>query len=538
MAGNFQGPGERLERIGPGLVVVPPARKATGGPDSGFPMQGRFRSLRSKFLAINIPLMLIAFGVSVSLYEFISYRRALADLEQRLHSVSAGQSIILGESVFERDRNTVSVLLAAIIADPNLIAIRVIDSDGELMDSYGETELLKEGRLYLKSRINYYSEETGLNRVGELELLMTDRLVADEMKKRVLYEGLLALILLAAAVISAQIANRRTIGVPLERLMRAIHQTQGGGKRRMVAWKSEDEMGELIVAYNDMQLRLVAFEDELQRFHTQLEERVIERTSEANEARLLAEAANRAKGDFLASMSHELRTPLQAIIGFTQILQFDPTVTHSKENRDYLDNILTSGELLLELITQVLDFSQIESGTISLNMGEVEVEGLVNEVTKMVAPRAKAAKLTFSVDNNLRLGVCMWSDRTRLKQVLLNLLTNAIKYNSKQGEVRISMDQPGEAHCRIAVTDTGKGIPPEMRDRVFQPFDRLGFEGGSVEGTGIGLAICKKLLETMGGQIGFESETDRGSTFWILVPMQKPATIDRDDATRGVVVNP
>jgi len=224
-----------------------------------------------------------------------------------------------------------------------------------------------------------------------------------------------------------------------------------------------------------------------------------------------AEHANEAKSIFLSSMSHELRTPLNAIIGYTQLLEHDESL--NQKQRDNIKEINNAGGLLLELVNQVLDLSSIEEGNMEVSIEPVVLQDVLQECKSLIQPLADKnhIRLDFITDFT---GYVM-ADHTRLKQIILNLLSNAIKYNHDNGMVNIRCSHIAENRVRIEVRDTGYGIPDNKLNSLFEPFNRLDINPKKIEGTGIGLTISKKLTEMMKGTLSVQSETGRGSTFWI-----------------------
>jgi len=232
-------------------------------------------------------------------------------------------------------------------------------------------------------------------------------------------------------------------------------------------------------------------------------------------ARDEAQGANQAKSLFLSNMSHELRTPLNAILGFGQLLEGDPGL--NPDQLDSVQEITRAGSHLLELVNEVLDLARIESGRQALKLGPIAVDELVDECLSLTSTQAASRGICFALPAVS--GCMLHADRTRLKQALVNLLSNAVKYNRPGGEVRLEYELPDERRIRIHVHDTGAGIAPERLSELFQPFHRLGQELGEVEGTGIGLAITKQLIEAMGGAVGATSRLGEGSDFWLELPL-------------------
>jgi two-component system sensor histidine kinase/response regulator len=233
-----------------------------------------------------------------------------------------------------------------------------------------------------------------------------------------------------------------------------------------------------------------------------------------------ASSANRAKSEFLSRMSHELRTPLNGIIGFSQLLQLDPLTAPQRES---VDHIHKGGRHLLALINEVLDIARIEAGKIAISLEPVLVGDVMRSALDLVRPTANGSEITMADDIPGETYVI--ADRQRLQQVLLNLLSNAVKYNRAGGAVSLSCSRTTQGHVRIAVRDTGRGIAPEMLARLYTPFDRLGADQGGVEGTGLGLALSKRLVEAMNGVLSVDSHVGVGTTFTVELPTgERPAT--------------
>lgn len=238
--------------------------------------------------------------------------------------------------------------------------------------------------------------------------------------------------------------------------------------------------------------------------------------TDLKESQLEAEDASRAKSEFLSSMSHELRTPLNAILGFGQLLKFNPKETLSEAQSASIDHILAGGDHLLRLINDVLDLAKVESGKVELETEHVSASGIFQECAGLVQGLAADKQVDIVGREGPDVGVV--ADYGRLRQVVLNLMSNAVKYNKRGGSVSFGCEDLGDNRVCLSVTDTGNGISQEQLDRLFTPFDRLGMENSGIEGTGIGLTISKQLVEAMGGEVKCKSTVGSGTTFSVYLP--------------------
>jgi signal transduction histidine kinase len=226
------------------------------------------------------------------------------------------------------------------------------------------------------------------------------------------------------------------------------------------------------------------------------------------------EISNRVKSDFISLISHEIRTPLTVINGFSRVLAEASEL--KDRDKDFAKRIYYSGEHLLTIINDLLDMSAIESGKINIEMRELELTNVLKDCCSMMQSMAEKSGITI-IEKFEQGNIHTFADLTRLKQVILNLLSNAIKYNKQDGNVKVSLDDGHPEYCRVFIEDTGLGIPEDKWDTIFIPFERLERDKTQIRGTGLGLPISRRLINIMGGDIGFTSQSGEGSTFWVDV---------------------
>jgi signal transduction histidine kinase/CheY-like chemotaxis protein len=516
----------------------------------------QLHSIRQKLVAVVMLTTLAAVLVSVATlmaYELRSYHRALlADMSTQAELLGRMTSAAL---TFD-DTRLAGDNLALLRIRPSVRAGAIYNANGVLFASY-----LAPG----EPRDFPLKAEPDDVRVLGNDLLLFKRIVENgeiigtvylraeyALVSRMLdYMGI-ALVVTTAAMLLAFLLTRRLgriVTAPIfaiTEVAREVVSTRDYSQR--APRTSSDEAAELVDSFNAMlteiEQRTGALEssnreiareaeeralaqNEVMRLNEQLEERVHVRTQQLESANAelelaMAEAkkANQAKSAFLSSMSHELRTPLNAILGFAQILTSESLPSSLLQKKEFAGHILKSGRHLLTLINEILDLAKVESGTVTLSMEPVALDEMMAECRSMIEPLAlqRGIRVLFPE----RCALVVMADRTRLKQVLLNLLSNAVKYNRELGAVVFDCNKASTDRVRLSVQDTGLGLRPDQLDALFQPFNRLGQENGTEEGTGIGLVVTRRLVELMGGEIGVSSSVGVGSLFWIELKLTEP----------------
>jgi signal transduction histidine kinase len=321
--------------------------------------------------------------------------------------------------------------------------------------------------------------------------------------------GLVLLISVFVTIVTMFVVNKMVLSpiLILRQRLTATGEDPNHPEKYIVNSNRTDEFGDVIRAFNQM----------LNWAGSNLE-KIKKNESKLLIAKEVADNANQAKSEFLSSMSHELRTPMNAVLGYGQMLKYSPDEPLSEKQKDYVSNILTGGEHLLELINEVLDLARIEAGKADLVIETVCASTVLDECLSLIRALADERGIEIVIKENFKDCGEIRVDETRLKQALLNLMSNAVKYNHENGKIVLDYHQEPQGMLHISVTDTGSGISEESMVDLFKPFNRLEMDT-TIEGTGIGLTITKQIIERMGGHIGVDSEVGTGSTFWIELPL-------------------
>ena len=501
-------------------------------------MNFRFRNIpiKHKLMAIILLIAGIVLPLNAAVYitnEMLSARQDLIDQLAALTGVIGANSTA---ALNVQDRKTATDMLFTLSTQPYIVAAAIYTNEGEAFAQYqaenqgdrsAETSILADDieDIYYTDQYVFFSSPIifGAERLGGIRIVATLEGVKAKLKRYFIIVALLiAGSFVVAFLLSAQL--QKVISKPVLSLMQTMKTVSEVKDYSVRAEKlGNDELGTLVDGFNTMLEQIQAHDAELERYRTELEDQVIERTAELSksnqdlqEAVTVAEAANRTKSQFLANMSHEIRTPMNAILGMLELLTDAPL---SIAQREQVDIAYDAGNNLLEIINDILDFSKIEADKLELDSISFDLYQVVEDVAALLANRAHHKNFELNVWIDSAIPTQLRGDPIRLRQILTNLLSNAVKF-TEQGEVTIRVE-PLECLAesvllRFEVRDTGIGITAEFQDTIFEPFTQAdGATTRQFGGTGLGLTIVKRLVELMGGSVGVESELGRGSVFWV-----------------------
>lgn len=468
---------------------------------------GKGNSIGAKLRLALMPPFVLAALFMAGLFSFLTYSDLKVELENKQKTLADIYATALSDAVWNLDQSGAEAILAALSLDPDVAGAVVKEQFSGILATVGKNLPQADGNPLLVTRAIRSDTDVGGETIGEVAILFHKERLEGLLKDSVIQISGLLLLLMLVLSVSVTGAIRRFLSEPLEALLRGIQRTEEKHSREPLGWKSDDEFGIVIEAYNGM----------------------IKRLSDEETALILskntAEKANRAKSAFLATMSHELRTPLNGITGMAQLME---DTGLDDRQRNYLHSLRSSGDVLLSLVNDILDFSKIEAGALEIDLHGFSPATSIRTVEQVIRAQARGKGIETDVVLNVDANDYFLGDGAKLTQVLTNLAGNAVKFTD-EGHVTIAISilesTPEDALLRFEVIDTGIGIAAEQVDNLFSAFTQVDSSiSRRFGGTGLGLAISSGLVEAMGGdKIHVESEEGNGTRFFFELRLSRTA---------------
>lgn len=457
-----------------------------------------WRSLKFRFLLITLSSVLIIIVTFFTYLEVSQYRVERHQITEKLGRMLDSGSILLADATASRRDDEVRLLLALLLGDPDVVSVALDLKDGTHLASFGEDPEKIAQDMILRRSIVHIERGTPV-RIGTIRVGITHNRIDAELEERLRNHVILALLIIGAIGIGSYLSLRVAVMQPLQKLLSAIEGWRIDKTMASVDWSRNDEFGQLIASFNQMQLRQRYYQEEL---------RI---------ALGAAKSADRAKTAFLAIIGHELRTPLNSVIGFSDLLKAKIGGSEGGEVDEYLGHITASGQGLLEMVNDILEITHAQAGTLALTTGQVSLPAFVETV--IADCRRRRDEETANVENTIQDTLPVVEvDAKRLGRMLSHLVANALRFTPADGTIRVSA-VAGPGGVEIQVTDSGCGIPAGRLIELHQPFSQMSTDWQThSEGAGLGLAYVKTLAEFVGGDFRLESIVGEGTTAVVTIP--------------------
>lgn len=455
-----------------------------------------WRSLKTSFLTITLSSVLVILIAFFAYLETTQYRVAENQITDKLNRMLDSGSILLADATARKNDDEILLLLAPVLGDPDVVAVAVDLSDGSRLAVYGDPFAAIDKQLVMRRAITH--AHNGIpGRIGTLLVGLTHKRIKRDLEERLRNDFILALLIFSAIVVSSYQSLQMTVMRPMRKLLAAIEGWEIDNHHRPVAWERNDEFGQLISSFNQMQHRQQYYQDSL---------RV---------ARDSAESADRVKTAFLAIIGHELRTPLNAIIGFSDLLK---NKLANSPDGEYADHIYDSGHALLAMVNDILEITHAQAGKLNLVPEAVALPALVGQVVERccAAKSGAAARVEIMVPDTCPI---IQADPATLGRVVMHLVDNALRFTPKDGKIRVEVAFDEKEIC-LMVGDTGCGIPEDRLADLQGAFVQLASDWRNhSEGTGLGLTYVRTMVQKFGGVFTLDSVAGEGTTAKLTFPL-------------------